>query len=244
MTNLPGSRPVVTLYVDPAVALLSDGSLSRFWGRFIAQFTLEFGRRRYAVVLDLAPQPDPTAAVDAQSYVVAGARQHYEVEPGDVPFGQLLIAPGVHPLVAPGVQFAHDAAAIADDVLAALPDIQELMVVGDHRDRLYAQRIIAELRGRIPVREVSATEAATARTDQGVLSFLRDEHEVADLIAAAPAPLRLVHQSEPFTHGDAIVFLDLLGGDCGSLVAAAVADALDGEQVGPVTLPHRLVTTP
>lgn len=244
MTNLPGSRPVVTLYVDPAVALLSDGSLSRFWGRFIAQFTMEFGRRRYAVVLDLAPEPDPAAAVDAQSYVVAGARQNYDVDPGDVPFGQLLIAPGVHPMLAPGVRFEHDATAIAADIIAALPGTREILVVGDHTHFMYAKRIVAALQERIPVRDVTVAEAAGAGPDSGVLSFVREDHDVAALVAAPSAGLRLVHQSEPFATGDGVVFLDLLGGECGRLVAEAVGDALDGERVGLITLPHRLVPTP
>ena len=240
MTNLPGSRPVVTLYLDPAGALLPDGSLAQYWGRFLVNFTATFAERRYAVVLDMGDHPDPAASVDAQSYVVAGVRAHYAVDAQELPFGQLLVAPGVHPLFAPDVSFEHDCHAIARDLLAQLPGTRELLVVDRPADNDYLDRILAALAAVIPVSDADRDEVSRAETHQTVFSFQQYREEVVQLAARLPSGVGLVSQGEPFANDYGIVFLDLRGADCGTTVARAVGDALEGREVGTVALPYRI----
>ena len=240
MTNLPGSRPVVTLYLDPAEVLRPDGGLWSFWSKFVVGFTRTFTEHRYAVVLDIADRPDPAAAIDAQSYVIAGTSGHRHIDADDMTFGQLLVAPGIDPVYAPTVSFEHDHAGIAQTMLDELADVDEILVIPRAGDHAYVQRITAELGSRIPTREVSVEDVGSAPDRCAVVSFRGDPAVVRETIARLPESVPLIVQGEPFATQRRVVFLDLLGKESGELIAGAVADALSGESAQVVALPHRL----
>lgn len=242
MTNLPGSRPVVTLYLDPAEVLRPDGALWSFWSKFVVSFTRTFTEHRYAVVLDISDHPDPSTAIDAQSYVVAGTRAERDVHASDVAFGQLLVAPDVHPAYAQSVTFEHDYSGIAQDIIGALPDVDEVLVVPRPGEHAYVDRITAELQDRISTRVASVDELVSVPATTAVVSFRGAPEVVRETIETLSPSVPLVVQGEPFSVDREITFLDLLGTQCGALIAGAVADTLAGESREKVRLPHQLLT--
>ena len=242
MTTLPGRRPVVCLYLDPSAALLPDGSMAKFWGRFLVAFTRTFDQRHYSTILDMADAPDPGAVVEAQGYVVAGTRPQAGRAADDVAFGQLLVAPGVgssDPYL-PSIDFEHDYDRMADECLALLPGIERVLLVPRSGQHMYVERFTNALASRVPVERTPIDEVRDSPR-VAVVSFSDDLAAVRGMLAALPPTVPVVLQTEAFESGRPLIFLDLLGAECGTLIANAVADALSGGDGGTVLLPYQWV---
>lgn len=242
MTTLPGRRPVVCLYLDPSAALLPDGSMAKFWGRFLVAFTRAFEQRHYSTILDMADVPDPGAVVEAQGYVVAGTRRPTGLSADDVAFGQLLVASGMgatDPYL-PSIDFEHDYDRMAQECLALLPGIEHVLLVPRSGEHVYVERFAAALASRIPVKRITIDQVRESPR-AAVVSFSDDLAAVRGMLATLPPTVPVVLQSEAFVIGRPVIFLDLLGAECGTLIANAVADALSGGDGGTVLLPYHWV---
>lgn len=225
--------------------MLPDGTLSRFWGRFVFAFVRTFEQRRYSVVLDMADAPDPSTVLEAQGYVVVGTRPPAHLSGDDVAFGQLLVAQGIDTGdgFLPSVTFEHDYPRIAAELVQRLGDVREVWVVPRDGEHVYVQRLLAELAALRPVRTQALADLGDVPSDVAVVSFSDDGAGVRRALGQVPAEVPFVVQAEAFAAARPVLFLDLQGSACGELIATAVADVLAGGDGARIELPHEWSST-